>query len=72
MLEAFKYSALIISIICFPVGRHPDYPRGIFFFVTNKSHLKPLGKGHRINSKQSLHGSKYEQHNIFYQLPRIA
>ena len=56
----------IAYITCFSVDRPLGHPPGELFFVTNKNHSKPLGKGHRINDKQRLPGVKYEhpQHNI--------
>ena len=46
-LSQLDNNALIIS---FPAGRPPGHP-GELFFVTNKSHSNPLGKGHKVNEK---------------------
>ena len=40
-----------------------DTPEELFF-VTNKSHPKPLGKGHKINDKQPFPRGIMNTHNI--------
>ena len=54
------YNALIVS---FPVGQLPGHPRELFF-MTNKSHLKPLGRGNKINANNPFLGGSMNTHNI--------
>ena len=56
---------LIVLLFASPWATR-DTP-GVLFFVTNKNHSKPLGKGHKINDKWPFPRGKYghPQHNIF-------